>query len=111
MVAAGGRPSVVVRGTGARTEPRRDGPAVVGVDGSPPSPAAIPFVFRTAASRGVPLVAVHRRPDRPLGGLGEIGVAGSRGRGGFRGLRLGSTGHARIHHAACPVAVVPPPRP
>ncbi|MEV4143844.1 universal stress protein [Amycolatopsis sp. NPDC049691] len=159
-------PIVVVRGADARTEPRHEGPVVVGVDGSPTSAAAIPFAFRAAASRGVPLVAVHTWLDLPLGGFGEIGVdvawaaiereqhalvgewlaparadypdvpvelviarhrpahtlleqaenaqlavVGSRGRGGFRGLLLGSTSHALIYHAACPVAVVPPPRP
>jgi nucleotide-binding universal stress UspA family protein len=63
-----------------------------------------------------PQVSVRRvvEHDRPAHALLEAAtdagllVVGSRGRGGFAGLTLGSVSQAVIHHADCPVIVARP---
>lgn len=140
-------PIVVVRGRPA-DDIDRNGPVLVGYDGSAVSDLAVTagFEYATLHKRSVSLLHVssvgagpdditrrmvdlaatwHRvRPDvdvnsreangHPAGVLTEssqdaaLVVVGSRGRGGFRGLVLGSVSQALLHHAHCPVMVLPP---
>jgi nucleotide-binding universal stress UspA family protein len=72
-VAAHARAPVVV----VRSEPRRDGPVVVGVDGSAVSGDAIGFAFEEASMRRTSLLAVHCWDADPVPGY-EIWTADER---------------------------------
>jgi len=53
---------------------------------------------------------LQRRPAPTLVDMSrtaQVVVVGSRGRGGFKGLVLGSVSQQLLHHAECPVLVVP----
>lgn len=50
-----------------------------------------------------PVLALARASDRS-----DLLVVGSRGRGGFRGLALGSVSHALLQYSLCPMAVIRP---
>jgi nucleotide-binding universal stress UspA family protein len=60
---------------------------------------------REEAVPGPPAMALLRRA-----GPADLVVVGSRGRGGFRSLLLGSVSHQVVTHAECPVVVVRPTR-
>ncbi|HXT46212.1 MAG TPA: universal stress protein [Pseudonocardiaceae bacterium] len=49
---------------------------------------------------------VHRPLKQARGA--QLVIVGSRGRGTFSGLLLGSVSHALLHHAPCPVVIVRP---
>jgi len=56
-------PVAIVRGRDPRVAPPRDGPVVVGVDGSPAGASALTFAADLAMSIGSRLVAVHTWSD------------------------------------------------
>jgi len=55
-----------------------------------------------------PARAIHGRADDADA---DLVVIGSRGTGGFHGLRLGSVALKLLHHATRPTVIVPPPQP
>jgi len=67
------------------------------------------------AAADVPVEVVVDRDIHPVAALtralqarpGSIAVVGTRGQGGFAGLRLGRVPLQLLHHAGCPVVIVP----
>jgi nucleotide-binding universal stress UspA family protein len=57
--------------------------------------------WTTELVNGSPARALVRRSESA-----DLLVVGSRGRGGFTGLLLGSVGQSALHHAHCPIAIV-----
>ncbi|WP_406047146.1 universal stress protein [Kribbella sp. NBC_00889] len=57
--------------------------------------------WTTELAEGSAAQALVRRSGSP-----DLVVVGSRGRGGFTGLLLGSVGQSVLHHTQCPLAIV-----
>jgi nucleotide-binding universal stress UspA family protein len=93
-------------------------PLVVGIDGSEASLEAVDWAADEAVRHGVPLDLLHAaaRDDERVN---VIGGASKRARAGAPSVRLSSevlheeaasalvVNHAVLHHAPCPIAVVP----
>lgn len=70
------------------------------------------FLAEKPRPRWLKVVAVEEYPSQALIGISknaEMLVVGSRGRGGFKSMLLGSVSTACVHHARCPVVVMRPP--
>lgn len=66
-------------------------------------------VHRTHPQLSVTTVVEHGPAEQALvdaSAAAQLVVVGTRGRGAFRGMLLGSVSHAVIHGARCPVAVI-----
>ncbi|MEY9842027.1 universal stress protein [Streptacidiphilus sp. EB103A] len=69
-----------------------------------PLPDALPMgvKVRRSASQGSPAAVLLR-----AGAVADLIVVGARRRRGLLGLELGAANHALLHHAPCPVAILP----
>ncbi|MGY4927910.1 universal stress protein [Streptomyces sp. 900105755] len=97
--AAWGQPDVLVAG-----EPDEGGDPVLDEVRDRLSTGAVGLTVEYVAMEGAPSALL---PE--LGADAHLLVLGSRGRGGFASLLLGSSGMAAARDAACPVVVVPRP--